>query len=326
MNSRGPEWLLLVCGVILIGSFGAHLNGSGRLKHSQNPLAIQRSGYGMVLARLSQNSVNKAWHYGLEEHGSHKHEHGDDCAVCEHRGNAGNHAGEASYYTSQGEAVPSDHLVSVAGLPPGAAANEKSIVERALSRLLDLKKATYSRTNPTGLSKAHRSKVTADIEGVLLRSYKMDPTDYGVYNAYYLFLTSHDLRVTHATDEQAKRVAGMTVTAAMGEKENPFPWLTAASALLDEFFLDNQVAHERGISLPVAVVEDYKEKMACCLARFKALREVAIAEQRWQGIGEERISGAEERLRFLERASEQFTAILARESKKRVQANAGGEN
>ena len=331
MRSRRTEWILLVSGIFLVGGFASHLRGNGGLRHSQNPLAIQRSGYGMILARLSQNTVNRVWHYGLEGPAGHHHKPGDDdcelCAPPHHQGQGGGNPDSAPDGNSGGNSLPPDHLVSVAGLPvTPATAKETGIVESALSQLLDLKKAGYARTNPEGLSQAHRRKVASDIEKVLLRSYQMDPTDYGVYNAYYLFLTIHDLCATPAAERQAKKVAGLTIGAAMGETESPFPWLTAASALLDQFLSDQQIARETGKPLSRTAVQDYSAKMAHCLAQFKAVREKAIAERRWQSIGAERTEGADERLRFLERTSEQFAAILARTNQHGLQAATEADN
>lgn len=301
------EWVLVIGGLGLAWISASSLHRNGGLRHSQNPFAVQRSGYGMIIARLAQDAVNKAWHSGLETSGPCEHEHD---GPCEH--DADHHDGqepESERHTEQPPAM----LMSVAGLPargPGGA--PRSFLQWGIDGLTELKQAKGQRTNPHGLSEAHRKKVAADIEAVLLHSYRMDPADYGVYNAYVLFLTANELRARPGSLEQAKRVAGLSVEAAEQERENPFPWLTAASALLDQFLLDQQTARETGRTLPRAVVDDYGMKMNACLARFREIQGRAEAEQRWQAIGVDRTASAMERLHFLERAAEQFAAVAAR--------------
>lgn len=48
---------------------------------ADNPLAIRRSGYGSLAARLMKESMHNYWHAGTQEsaHG-HKHEHGENAA------------------------------------------------------------------------------------------------------------------------------------------------------------------------------------------------------------------------------------------------------
>lgn len=170
----------------------------------------------------------------------------------------------------------------------------------------------YQRTNPHGLNDAHKKAVAYDIEQMLLRSYRMDPTDYGVYNAYYLFLTIHEFRATPASKEHARRIAELTIGAAQRETESPFPWLTAASASLDLFFLDQQVARETETSVSPALAAQYRQQIHHCLNRYEELRDRAMEDGRWNAIGEERREEAESRFRFILRASEQFDALIQR--------------
>ena len=62
------------------------------------------------------------------------------------------------------------------------------------------------RTNPRGLSESHRLTVARDIEKSLLRAYRMDPTEYVVYNSYFLFLTSDELLAQRAAERDLYRV------------------------------------------------------------------------------------------------------------------------
>ena len=50
------------------------------IRADRNPFAIQQSGYGKTLARLSQDTVNVYWHLGIEGVNpvGHHHAEGDD--------------------------------------------------------------------------------------------------------------------------------------------------------------------------------------------------------------------------------------------------------
>lgn len=315
------EFILLSGGAFLAVVSAVLLAQGGHLRHHRNPFAVQRSGYGMILARLSQDTVNKVWHYGIEGVNPHDHEPGQDTVhrhdhdhACVHD-HENNHPhpevlAQAPIYGSDPGPIPNE-LLSVAGLPAEATSGgEPNLLQSGMEFLQDLKASKYNRTNPHGLTEAHKKKVAKDIEGLLLRSYQMDPTDYGVYNSYYLFLTIHELQARPASLEQAKRIAGLSIAASRDETETPFPSLTAASALIDQLLLDQQKARELGVSVPASVLRDYAACMHECLDRYANLRAQAEARGNWGRIGAARKAEAEERYRFLVRASEQFGALL----------------
>ena len=188
-------------------------------------------------------------------------------------------------------------------------------IARAKDWIVAMKSARYARTNPFGINDTHRLAVAQDIEETLLRSYNMDPTNYGVYNAYYLFLTIHELRATPLAKEHARKVSSLTIGAAFKEDTNPAPWLTASVAVLNLFFLDQEKWRDAETSPPAAALEDYRQKMGYCLQQYAVLKQKAIADRRWKVISEERRRELDEREQFATKAFAQFDAMLARQGR-----------
>ncbi|MFT5469967.1 MAG: hypothetical protein ACI8UO_005091 [Verrucomicrobiales bacterium] len=307
-------YILLALGLILFVYGTVSLRSSDRFRHNQNTFAIRSSGYGQLLARLSQDTVNKVWHYGIE--GVNPHDDHDCTAEgCDH-----DRDHEASYASSTAKSLGRD-LRPVAALEQDHHDHDDhghdhhadfDPLGSMMSFVENMRVKQYQRTNPHGLNEAHKAAVAQDIEKVLLRSYRMDPTDYGVYNAYYLFLTVHEYRATPVSKEHARRIAELTIGAAQHETESPFPWLTAASASLDLFFLDQQAAGGAGSKVSPSAVARYRQQIHYCLNQYQQLRERAFEAGRWESVGEERREEAESRFLFIQRASAQFDALIKR--------------
>lgn len=293
-------------GLVLAGlGFAGLKRTENGLKYHQNPFAIQQSGYGKTLARLSQNTIDVVWHLGIEQvnpldHDHHEEEHGHAEAPAA----GGDHGDHADH--DHGDHA--DHSADAA--KPAAAA--PGWVAEAREWMHDLGIARYNRNSPFAVTRAHQQAVAADIEKMLLRSYKMDPTDYGVYNGYFLFLTIHEFGGTPAKREHARTISRMTIAEAMKESTDPQPWLTAAMAIMNLFFMEQEDLRKKGQEPPVAMLEEFSQRMDYTLHRFNVLREEAKVAGRWETISEERRESMRERERFARMAGEQFTAMLAR--------------
>jgi hypothetical protein len=60
--------LLIAGGLALaVGGLSSLNNESSPLRHSRNPFAIQGSAYGKLLARLSETTIDRVWHLGVEQ-------------------------------------------------------------------------------------------------------------------------------------------------------------------------------------------------------------------------------------------------------------------
>ena len=323
--------LLIVpaAGFLLAISSAYSLKGSNKLHHNQNTFAIRSSGYGQVLARLSQDTVNKVWHYGIEgvnptdghvcsdegcdhhDHEDHGHQHSLG-RKAKHEDHGHDHHGEKkSHEHVYAHAESSGAFLNLRSVAALSSLKKTNPLEAAMEFIESMRNDHFQRTNPIGLSAAHKQAVSQDIEQILLRSYRMDPTDYGVYSSYYLFLTVHEYRATPAARDHARLVADITITEATKEKEAPFPWLTAANALLDQFFLDQQKARDENSALSSNLVLSYSQRIEHCLAQYSRLKDSAVRDGRWESIGAPRRAEAEQRFRFIERASAQFRTLLS---------------
>ena len=281
-----------VAGLILaaVGISGLTGGQEDALRHHRNPFALYGSGYGKIFARLSQDTIDKVWHLGVEQVNPIDHDHHDD------HGTDHDHAASGQEH---------EHTSS--------AAHGHGAIPAARDWLVDLKATRFDRTNPKSMSEAHRQTVAADIESMLLRGYKMDPTDYGVYNGYFLFLTIHELRGQPIARDHARLVSRNTVACASREDTDPAPWMTATMAVLNLFFLDLEDCRAKDRQPPQEMLIEYRQQMSHCLRQFAVLREKALHEKRWEMIPEEQREAMLERERFALKTFEQFDAMLARQ-------------
>ncbi len=282
--------LAIIISVFLIGAGTAISRTALRQvdfsSYEMNTFAVRQSGYGMLVARLSQDTVNRIWHSGVEsgDHDDSKcsnpdHHHGED------EGH-GNHSGEGSSFTSMLEGVH--------------------------NQLESLSHAKGARTSRYALSERHKRQTAKGIESTLRRSYRMDPTNYGVYNAYYLFLTIHDLGATESDKRKAKLLSEHTIAQAYRETENPEAWLTAASASLNLFFTEQGQKKLTGTEFTENELKKYRNQLAGCLSNFSRLMQLREQNGTWDLISEVRRVEMLERARFAGKSYEQFDAMLKR--------------
>ncbi|MCF6314200.1 MAG: hypothetical protein L3J39_17260 [Verrucomicrobiales bacterium] len=283
------------------------LQKSGLGAYHKNPFALRQSGYGTILARLGQLNLDRAWHYGAlaselsqsktkDPHAGHDHaEHELEEGAEE---GDGDHAGHDHDGESEVEALA-------------------TWVTPALNFLVDLDAQRFSRTYWYELSKQQSEEVARDIEAILLKGYNMDPTDYGVYNAYFHFLIYHELRRKESDRKRAYQMSEYTIQVAFKNKEDPMPWLTATTATLNQFFMHQQdYRREKAdvkAALPVDVIVKYQDRMKYCLGHYFKLRDQAVEDGRWRSITAVRREETERRAELGMKMMEQFQAMIDRE-------------
>ncbi len=293
----------MVAGLLLAGLAFSQLRQQGLAGYHRNPFALNRSGFGTMLARLGQKNLDRAWHFGAvaselsqrgeqDEHAG--HDHGE---VDEHAGHDHGEGGHGEEGDQHGEG--------------------ESLVEPALDFLVDLDAERFRRTSGIPLSAEHQKAIADDIEKMMLRAYNMAPTDYGAYDAYFHFLMYHELRRTEEDRKRAYRMSEFTLQAVFKEKEDPMPWLTGSTATLNQFFIHQQdyrvEKDDLEAVLPADVLAKYQDRMRYCLGHYFKLREEAVEAGRWQQVAEERRQEVEERARLGMRMLEQFQAMMDRE-------------
>lgn len=293
-------WVIpVVAGVLLTASATGSLYDAGNLRHGNNVFAIERSAYGRLLARLSETTIDRVWHLGVEQIVPHNipghsdshasetgHEHCDhDHGVCEH---------------------DDGHDEHVAKGP------RKSPIEATKAWFDEMRVVKYTRTNPYAINERHSQMVKREIEEMLLKSYRMDPTHYGAYNSYHLFLTTYDFGGNDKKRGHARLIAERTIAEVFKEKEDPEPWLTAASAAMNLFLLDTEKFTVEDKPIPSDILKLHQSRVGYCLGQFDQLQKQAEKLGIWENLSTERQIEITQRQRFAERTFGQFEAMIAR--------------
>ncbi len=254
--------------------------------YTMNTFAVRQSGYGMMMARLSQDTINRVWHAGVES-GDHDHskctnpdhDHGHD------HGDHAHHHGGFSF---------------------------TSMIEGVHGKLEGMSNAKGARTSRFAMTERHKLQAAKQIESTLKRSYRMDPTNYGVYNAYYLFLTIHDFGATESDKRKARLLSEHTISRANRESENPEAWLTAASASLNLFFTEQGKRKIAGTEFTENELKTFRNQLGGCLSNFSKVVKKREEDGTWGLISEVRRAEMLERARFSGKTYEQFDTMLKR--------------
>lgn len=358
-------WLL--AGIVLTTGGWLSLNSAGQLATDKNPFAIQRSAYGKLLARLSETTIDRVWHIGVEQvaphshdHGDHSHDHGDHShAHGDHSHDHGDHSHDRStaeeevfeYHVAEEEDVfeynvadgeeelalsEEDRAAKAEGYHCAMCkemelaqkgvnfTTESPLIPQAKDFLGHLSALKLVRTNPKSMSRAHVNWATRQVESQLLRSYKMDPTHYGAYNSYHLFLTTHDFGGNDATRKQAQVIAQHTIANVLQEDEDPEPWLTAASAALNLHILKTEAYQISGEKIPVELLKEAQANIGHCLAKFAELQQKSEEAGNWEKLSMERQFEITDRFKFATRTYEPFEVMIAR-AEARSSVSAEGE-
>ncbi len=281
-------FLPLAAGLALAAGAIPGLRSDGTLRHGQNPFALQGSAYGKLLARLSETTIDRVWHLGVEQ-------------IVPHYMSGEYHHGEAPV-----------NKESLAVRVPKPAGSKGGPLDRGKAWFQARVVAQHTRTNPHSLNESHLATVHRDIERMLLRSFRLDPTHYGAYDSYHLFLTTHDFGGSPAAKEQAARIANTAIAAAFREDEDPEPWLTAAAAGMNLYLMDAGPYMEKGEPIPLDLLREYRGKIGYCLSRFDELQQGAEQSGNWDRLSLERQMEIAERNLFAKRTFKQFDAMIAR--------------
>lgn len=302
------------------------------LRHSRNVFAIQGSAYGKLLARLAETTIDRVWHLGVEQivphymsgedhdhdhdhHHGHGHDHDHPHCHDHPHGHGHDHDHPELAHHEHGHAADAPHTGhshEAADVPAAALAPDGSLLQRGKKWIQARVVGQYTRTNGRALSKAHLATVYRDIEKMLLRSFKYDPTHYGAYDSYHLFLTISEFGGTPMANEQARRVALAAIAAAQNETEDPEPWLTAATAGMNLFLMDSAPYTINNQPIPLDMLKHYRKEIGHSLQRFTEIQAQSERLGNWQRLSTERQMEISERARFCKGTFAQFDALIAR--------------
>lgn len=313
---------LILAGGILSALCVQPMKSDGQFQDKGNPFAIQRSAYGKLFARLSETTIDRVWHLGVEQivphymSGIEHDEHDEHCEHCE-QGECAEH-GKSGGSPHLSELPPITRQVierSAEDIAAVTAANRKTPLEKGKRWIQDRVIAQHTRTNPNAMSKQHLATVYHDIEELLLRSFKMDPTHYGAYDSYHLFLTTYDFGGDPHVKEQAVLIANVAISSAQGETEDPEPWLTAATAGMNLYLLDSTPFVEAGKPIPLELLERYRDLIGTCISHFEQIQAQAEENGNWGRLSTDRQMEIAQRAYFANRTFAQFEPMIARATK-----------
>jgi hypothetical protein len=313
--------LLVAAGLGLAGSGVFSLKSAEQLRHHRNPFAIQQSAYGKLFARLSETTVDRVWHLGVEQivpHYMSGLEHGEE----EEENEA-----EATAALLDGTPPPVDpnDLTRPENEELVKASEHRARLELGKRWIQDRVVAQHTRTNPNGLNQQHLNTVYKEIEELLLRSFKMDPTHYGAYDSYHLFLTTTNLGGSPGKAKQARLIAQVAMSAARHESEDPEPWLTAAAAGMNLYLMDAAPYMEKGESIPLDILKKYRDQIGFCLSRFDEVQTKSERAGIWDNLSMDRQMEIAERSRFASRTFKQFDVMIARAESRGTSVTPEGE-
>ncbi|MEM6277915.1 MAG: hypothetical protein AAF733_00450 [Verrucomicrobiota bacterium] len=286
-NSRQITTLVLAALGLLGSILGSSLlSNANQLAAGDNPFGIYRSAYGKLLARLGETTIDRIWHLGVEQ--------------------------IVPHYMSGDKAITTSTEASESDGALAEATPAKPLVESAKAWLQKRVVSQHSRTNPYALSSSHRERVHKDLENLMRRSYRLDPTHYGAYNSYNLFITHQEFGGTADSRELAKTLAEDTIRLIEQEDEDPEVFLTAASASMNLFLLETEDARISGSQIQLATLQKYREQIAGFLTRFETLQTNAEDSGDWDYLSMDRQVEIAHRYRFTKRTFQQFDAMIAR--------------
>lgn len=286
-NHSYIAWGLIVLGFLSAFFSTTSLLDKNGLNADNNPFALKRSAYGRLLARLSETTVDRVWHLGVEE-------------IVPHYMSGDTHGESAPASTPETK----DEVEKKVVRKPPIEEAKGWIQKRVISQ--------YTRTNPYGMSEKHRLNINLDIADMLKRSYDLDPTHYGAYNSYNLFITHQTYGGSTKGRAIARQLAEETIELVKEEDEDPEAYITAASALMNLFILKTEDARNNQTALDLSVLKEFRDETAFLLGRFEELQERAEAAGNWDYLSFERQVEIAQRHRFTKKTSSQFDAMIAR--------------
>jgi hypothetical protein len=281
--------ILFGCGAMMLSFSAHHMARNPELNTPLNPLGINRSPYGEVIAMAAQGPIDTYFHNGSGHDHAHNHDHSAEHGF--------EHEHKTAQASKKGSAALPDKL--------------RGFIDR-------LAAASSARNNPRPVTSAHQFYMRRKTEDKLRFAYNLDPAHYGNYNSYHLFLTESQFGTRRQLTPTAIKLAKETIDYCLAQKDDPRPALTAAAAASN--ILELMINNVRGTT-PHFSTDHLKEALAVldhCLARHHELSAQWLATGNWSRLSTFRIKETQERLHFITKvrdAEEKAIHLLEMESK-----------
>jgi hypothetical protein len=300
-TSNAISLCLIGTGMFAWAFAGRPLVANNDLKVPLNPMGINGSPYGEVLAMAMQGPIETFFH-GAMGTGVHHHKDGESCASCK-----GTPAMD-----------PSAPKIFRTPLPEATATADKTAVKANLPLsqrfekfLASLSKVETISTNPKGTSDAHKRYLRRQTENKLRFAYNLDPSHYGNYNSLNLFL-SEGIGTYPEAKNSVATLAEQTINYCLKQKHDPRPALTAAAAatnILQFMFADQ---HEEKPFYNTTQMRQALGLLDHSLARYDALAREWGETKQWNLISNQRINECQDRYTFITKIREACEKTILR--------------
>ena len=269
---------LIGTGALAWALAGRPLLANPELAPPLNPLGINGSPYGEVIAMAMQGPIDTLTEVGMSG-GTHSHEDGLQCTDC---------------------------------TEPRPGKTAPSVNARMENLLSTLHKASETRTNPKAASEALRRHLRRQAEDKLRFAYQLDPAHYGNYNTLHFFLTEPAVGTRPELTPSAAKLAEDTIQYCLRQDHDPRPALTAAAAatnILHLMFSDQQSESPK---FSTAQMRQCLGLLDHCLARYASLAREWDLSKNWDLLSPQRIAECKERHYFINKIRETAEKTILR--------------
>jgi hypothetical protein len=267
-----------------------------------NPLAISRSAYGSLIARLMKDSLESYWHGGTCSDPS--HDHGQAPA-----GRFANRQGPAQQKVrGAGHDHDHDHDHDQGKVAQASAARKLSWIERTGRSITQLEHMRSVRNSPFAVAPMHRLFLSASADWRVHLAWQLDPGDSALYEIdHYVSLSRAPS--ADAAKRKSAELAQRTIMHALSPHAGPVDALTGAGAAIN--LLNHELMPDRrDRANPTELLHDWRV-LKFCLNRHRQLRQEADEEDWWNDIPDVRRAEIEIYARMLEHLSATIHKQLA---------------
>ncbi len=282
---------LIGVGAIAWGFAGQPLVADRDLKIPLNPLGINGSPYGEVLAMAMQGPIGQYADIGVSGR-QHNHAKGEECDSCDDHDPHHDHDGATC--------TDDEHDHNHEAEKPAKSTAPKSLAKRFESLLVGFGELPEVRTNPNAAGESLKLYLRRQAEDKLRFAYQLDPAHYGNYNVLHFFLTESAVSTRPILTPAAIKLANDTIQYCLKQQDDPRPALTAAAAatnILQLMFAE----HNKGDSSAnsIAQMRQCLEVTNLSLARYDAIAAEWDANGNWTRLSVQRFEECQERRHFV---------------------------
>jgi hypothetical protein len=224
-----------------------------------NPLGMNGSPYGEVIAMAMQGPIDNHFHGAVSDGHSHEHNHDHSASGKE----------------------PTHDCMGFANM------------------LAALDKAVANRTNPKAASAAHKLYLRRKVEDKMRFAYNLDPSHYANYNSLHFFLTEPQLGTRPQLTASAAKLAEDTIQYCLKQENDPRPALTAAAAASNILELMCNDQRNENPKFNTTQMRECLSMLDYCLNRYVSLAKEWDTSKQWDLLSPQRIAECDERFDYM---------------------------